>query len=191
MQPEMTIELGERYRYAAYPDAEYFDYLKDYEWDSWGLYTIAIEKRYNRPALDTFGINDRLATVQEHYEFSWNSKTLETELQKAASRAGYKSQWLSLQGYSQGEWAYVLLYWREDYLQDPSGLIQELQAWWRGDVYWIALEKLETYTSATGNTIERWELVDSLSQVIIHDDNPFTLDTCEGYLGKAELSEVA
>ena len=191
MQPEMTIELGERYRYAAYPDTDYFNYLKEYDWDNWGLYTIAIDNSYNRLSLDTFGINDRLATAQSHYEFSWNSKTLETELQKAAKRAGYESQWLTLQGYSQGQWACVLLYWHPDWLSNPSGLIQELEAWWRGDVYSLRLEKLETYTSATGNTIERWELVDSISQVIIHDDNPFTLEACEGYLGKPEIMEEA
>lgn len=188
MQPLMTIDVNENYRYAAYPDHDPFDYLKDYEWDNWGLFTIAINRGYRPLGLDTFGLNDQLTRVAEWHQHSWNDNQLETALSKTITRAGYSHIYLNLNGYSQGDWAYVVLYYKEEWLTDPSGLINELEAWFRGDVYTIALERLETYTSQYGNTKTEWEMVDNIGHVLIHDGNEFTLETCEDYLGKLEVA---
>lgn len=183
MKPLMTIDVNDDYRYAAYPDHDPFDYLRGYEWDNWGLYTIAINRQYRPLALDTFGINDKLDRITAYQQHSWNDDQLETALSKSIERAGYKHIYLQLNGYSQGEWAYVVLYWNDEWLTAPSGLINELEAWFRGDVYTIALERRETYVSQYGNTKEEWDVIESIGQVLIHDDNEFTLETCENYLG--------
>ena len=185
MNPEMTIELNGKHRYAAYLSTERYDYLCDQEWDNWGLYTVAIDRSYAPLSLDTFDLNDQLAQIQEWQQHDWNNGELETALSKSISRNGYSHIYLNLRGYSQSDWAYVVLYWNEDWLSDVSGIINELEAWFRGDVYTIALEELVTYTNAARpmGIIERWEIVDSTSQVILSDDKEFSLETCESYLG--------
>lgn len=184
MEPLMTIDVNEEYRYAAYGENEHYDYLHDQDRDNWGLYTIAINKQYNPLALDTFGINDKLNRIIDWHQHTWNDNRLETALSKSIERAGYKHIYLQLNGYSQGDWAYVVLYYKEEWLVNPTGLIGELEAWFRGDVYTIALERRETYVSQHGNTKEDWDVIESVGRVLIHDYNEFTLETCEYYLGK-------
>lgn len=187
MKPEQTLEINENYRYAAYIDTDYFDYLHDWDHDAWGLYTLAIDRQYRPLNLDTFGINDRLQEVQNHYSFSWNDNTLDKQIEKAITRAGYKGMTFSLKGYSQGDWAYVALYWRDEAISDVSGLIEELEAWFRGDVYTIRLEKLETYRNDSGSEKHYWECVESIGQVILTDSYKFTIENCAELLYAADL----
>ena len=188
MNPQMTIELNDTHRYAAYPSNERYDYLHDQEWDNWGLYTVAIDRSYVPLSLDTFDLNDQLSRIQEWQRHDWNNGELETALTKSITRNGYSHIYLNLHGYSQSDWAYVVLYWKEEWLSDVSGLINELEAWFRGDVYTIALEELVTYTNAARpmGIIERWEIVDSISQIILTDDHEFSLENCQSYLGTLE-----
>jgi hypothetical protein len=186
MELLMTIDVNEEYRYAAYGENEHYDYLNDQDWDNWGLYTVAIDRNYSPLTLDTFDLNAQLARIQEWHQHDWNNGELEKALDKAISRNGYSRIYLNLRGYSQSDWAYVVLYWREEWLSDVSGLINELEAWFRGDVYTIALERLETYTAASGSQIKRWEIVDAIGRVILTDDKEFSLETCESYLGRLE-----
>jgi hypothetical protein len=185
--PELTIEIDATTRYAAYLDTEFFDYLHDWDHDSWGLFTLAIDRQYRPLKLDTFGINDRLQKVVDWYSFSWNDNTLDRQLEKAITRAGYSSRQFSLKGYSQSDWAYVVLYWRDDAISDITGVIEELEAWFRGDVYTIALEKLETYKSESGSEKHYWESVDSIGQVILTDSYRFTAETCSELLYAADI----
>lgn len=190
MEPQEIIQVNENYRYAAYPEMDYLDYLHDWDHDAWGIYTLGIDRQYRPLSLDTFGINDRLQRVQDNYAFSWNDNTLDKQIEKAITRAGYKSMTFSLKGYSQGDWAYVVLYWRDDAISDITGVREELEAWFRGDVYTITLEKLDTYKNESGNEKHYWECVESLGQVIFTDSYQFTQDNCAELLYAADLVAV-
>lgn len=190
MTPEMILEINDRHRYTATFDCEPFDYLNDQDVDSWGLFTVSINRGYSPLELDTFGINDKLKSIIDWHGHSWNSDELEKAIAKTITRAGYEFMFLQLKGYSQGEWAYVVLYWQAAFQNYVSGLVNELEAWFKGDVYTISLEELETYTSSSGISIERWEVVDSLGRVIIHDNNPFTYENCESYVGAPKREET-
>jgi hypothetical protein len=190
MTPEMILELGDRQRYTASFDCEPYDYLHEWDVDAWGIFTIAIDRQYKPLELDTFGINDRLQSIRNWHGHDWNTDTLEKAIEKSIKRAGYEFMFLQLKGYSQGDWAYVVLYWRADYITDISGLVNELEAWFKGDVYTICLEELDTYTSDSGRVIERWEVVESIGGVLIHDGNPFTYENCESYVGAPKKEEA-
>lgn len=185
--PELTIEIDANYRYAAYYDTDAFDYLHEWDNDAWGVFTLAIDRQYRPLMLDTFGINDRLQTIVDWYSFSWNDNTLDKQLEKAITRAGYRSMTFSLKGYSQGDWAYVVLYWNDEAISDISGVAEELEAWFRGDVYTIALEKLETYKNESGAEKHYWECVESIGRVILTDSYGFTKETCSELLDAANL----
>lgn len=190
MTPEMILEINDRHRYTATIDCEPFDYLNDQDADAWGLFTVSIDRSYRPLELDTFGINDKLKSITDWHGHSWNSDELEKAIAKTITRAGYEFMFVQLTGYSQGDWAYVVLYWQPAFHNYVSGLVNELEAWFRGDVYTISLEELETYTSSSGVSIQRWEVIDSLGRVIIHDDNPFTYENCESYVGAPKREET-
>jgi hypothetical protein len=187
MKPEETIELTPDYRYALYYDDTQFDYLHDWDHDSWGLYTISSSRWTSNLSLDTFRVNDRLATVMEWTEHSWNHKHAETEIGKALTRAGYDHAFVSLNGGSQSVWAYVVVYWDPNALNDAKGLIGELEAWFSGQVFTITLERREVYYGPREQTIETWEITDSLSNVIFFDDYAFTKENCAELLYAADL----
>lgn len=86
---------------------------------------------------------------------------------------GRSWQVVSLRGYSQGEWADVIIYgdagpdgkWVND-----RHAADDLKAWFRGDLYTVAHESLETYQNAkTGETLQRWESIDSVGLVVLSD----------------------
>lgn len=190
MQPHEIIELSDTQRYACYVDTDCFDYLNDWDHDAWGLFTLAIDRQYRPLSLDTFGINDRLQKIVDWYSFDWNDNTLDKQLEKAITRAGYSSRQFSLRGYSQSDWAYVVLYWREDYISDITGVIEELEAWFRGDVFTITLEELVVYKSESGAEKHYWECIESIGGVFFTDSYQFTKETCAELLYAADLVAV-
>ena len=105
------IEINENYRYVARYDTSQFDYLKDWDWDTWGLFSLATSRWTTVLELDTFGVNDRLRDIAEWIAHSWNREDLENAIGKALSRAGYNYEFLNLNGSSQSYWAYVVVYW--------------------------------------------------------------------------------
>jgi len=83
-----------------------------------------------------------------------------------------------LNGYSQGEWMDVLLWYRPD--PDMGGepvarnvlmeTARDLRCYFAGDVYVLTVEELVVYTAPNGKTIERWETVEDVDPVF---DNYF------------------
>tara|TARA_R110000803_G_scaffold2373_1_gene8044 strand:+ start:565 stop:1131 length:567 start_codon:yes stop_codon:yes gene_type:complete len=175
-----TIEIKAGYRYASYLDQDRFDYLKDEDWDCWGLFTVSTGMNEVNLALDTFGINERLETVMENNQHSWNDNEAVIALGKAINRAGYQYKFLNL-GYS--PWHYLVAYWDPKLLLDPKGVLNEFSEWYEGNVFTISLEKLEVYESLSGSTIEQWETVESVGQVIFTDNFQFSAETCQELLG--------
>ena len=183
MQPVMTAEINETFRYAAYYDEHHFDYLRDWDHDYWGLFTISVAWSMNALELDTYGLNDRLREVMQWTEHSWNHKHAETELGKAISRAGYDYKFVQLNGGSQSCWNYAVVYWDTKAITSGDGVIAELQAWYSGEVYTVALERLITYQELGGDrAIERWEAVESISNILFYDGYEFSAKNCDELL---------
>ena len=176
-----TIEINENYRYTADLDMNQFDYLSDWEWESWGMFTIRHADRLRRLDLDTFGINGRIANALDWTDRNdWNHV-----IAKVISRAGYAYEFLDLQGYSQGDWHDVVVYWDPKLITETKGLWGELEGWYCGDVYNVALEQKTIYTSPDGRTIEDWDVIESIGRVIFYGDYQFTKETCDDLLGYA------
>ena len=98
----------------------------------------------------------------------------ESAIGKYLATAGMNYKFVSLRGYSQSDWADVVIYTDEDY--DLNASAEALDTWFKGDIFTVCLEQLHTYTEAsTGNTIERWEIEDSIGCITFSDD--YTLET--------------
>lgn len=187
-EPEEIIEVDDNWRYAKYVDYSGFDYLTEWDHDGWGMFTISQAERLRGLELDTFRINDRLRAVMEWHGHSWNDKRAETELGKAISRAGYAYKFVDLQGYSQGQWHYVVIYWDTNNLTSPDGVLGELEAWYCGEVYTVALENKVTYSEVGGDReIVEWDAVESIGCVLFYDDYPFNAENCAELIGAYQL----
>lgn len=166
---EPTV-INDTTRVKVYIDDNYCP-LEDIVGEEFGVYTLDISRGYN--AIEqgdrTADLDRLIRGLNLDYRTDWRD-IKRRALELYFNLSGLNYQFVSLRGYSQSEWADVLVY--GDY--DLAGSIEALEAWYTGDVFTVALEKLETYTSSSGNTIERWELEDSIGQVIFSKD--YTLE---------------
>jgi len=159
------LVINDTTRVKAYYDSD--SYSLDYVvGDELGVYTLRPNNRYRFDQGDYTTqlnyLNDRVSRDQQ-----------ESAIGKYLALAGMNYKFISLQGYSQGEWADVVIYTKEDY--DLKSSAEALDTWFKGDIFTVCLEKLETYTSSSGNTIERWEVEDSIGCITFSDD--YTLET--------------
>lgn len=176
-----TLEINENLRYRIEYDTTPFNYLTDWDWDAWGIFTLSCADRLSRLDLDTFGVNSRMAEA-----FDWVSRDdRETVTAKIASRSGLESKVITLRGYSQSEWHDVVIYWNPELISDISGLLDELRGWYRGDVYNVYLEQRTEYKSNDGRFIYEWDILDCIGGVIFHDSHEFNMDNCKELLGYA------
>lgn len=91
-------------------------------------------------------------------------------------RRGYDVAEVSLAGYSQGDWADVLI-WAKPNPDGTSwlpGLIETVQQWFRGDIYTLIHERAVDYVrtdnrEADDPDLTEWEMVDSLGGCYIDD----------------------
>jgi hypothetical protein len=161
------VVINDTTRVKAYQDED--SYTLDYiVGDELGVYFMRPYGNYshhNQGDL-TSELGYLIGKVDRHQE--------ESALGKYLALAGMKYKFVSLQGYSQSDWAEAVIYTNEDYHLDSSA--EALATWFRGDIYTVCLEKLETYTSPFGDkTIERWEVQDSIGCITLSDD--YTLET--------------
>lgn len=176
-----TLEINENLRYRIEYYTTPFDYLTDWEWETWGMFTLGCADRLRRLDLDTFGINGRMAEA-----FDWvNRDDREAVVTKIATRAGLESELLTLRGYSQGHWHDVIVYWDSKAITDTKSLWDELRGWYAGDVYNVYLEQRTEYKSSDGRSIYEWDVLDAIGQVIFHDSYEFNMDNCRELLGYA------
>lgn len=181
-----TLEINENLRYRIEYDTTPFDYLTDWDWDTWGMFTLRCADRLRRLDLDTFGVNSRMAEA-----FDWIGRDgRETVAAKIASRAGLESKVITLWGSSQSYWHDVVIYWDPKLISDISGLLDELRGWYRGDVYNVYLEQRTEYKSSDGRSIYEWDALESIGGVIFHDSYEFNMDNCKELLGYA-ISKAA
>ncbi len=176
-EPLEIIEIDDKTRYALYLDTWTFDYLKEWDWDAMGVFTLRKSQWSSELELDALGLNSRLREIRGN-DFINNE---EIAIATAISRAGYSHQFVSLNDGSY--WHEVVIYWDDNLIKGIDGVIDELRAWYCGEVYTVAIEKLETYVG-TYRSLEQWEVVDSVGQVIFTRNYKFDLETCNELLGE-------
>jgi hypothetical protein len=132
--------------------------------DDVGVFTLDTARGYNAIEQGEFTAELRrlLGNAQD---YGWSGEQLERAISQYLSMAGCTFRQVSLRGHSQGEWAEVVVYTKDDF--DISVVVPSLKAWFAGDVYVMARETLEIYTNLkNGDLIERWEGEDFLGCVI-------------------------
>ncbi len=105
-------------------------------------------------------IIDRLGRYEEETK---------TAISKHLTRAGLSYEFVSLRGYSQGDWAEVVIYGDKEFFGNLRFEANVLDAWWKGEVYTLTLENLKTYSATDGESLARWEIEDALGQICISD----------------------
>jgi hypothetical protein len=166
--PELLEQIDENTRLTS--DYDFHTYsLGDILWHDTGVQTLGIARGYN-----LISTNDELKDGIERIVSSLNYHT-HRNYQDARQRVigawlsakGYVYKFVSLRGYSQGEWADVVVYMpmenSMEYLE--GGEIETLEAWFRGDIYNVAKEQRKIYRAEDGDTIERWETIESVGGV--------------------------
>lgn len=172
------LHLSDTLRVKAYYDED--SYSPDFiVGDELGIYTMRPNHRYS---FDQGDYTDQLGQLNDRFNYD----QAESAIGKYLTLAGMKYQFVSLQGYSQGEWADVVIYTDEDY--DLTASAEALDTWFKGDIFTVCLEKLHTYTElSTGQTIQRWEVEDSIGAITFSAD--FTLETvAKDYFSLAQVA---
>lgn len=142
----------------------------DLEWiigEDVGVYTIDIARNFHPIEQgDRTKDLDRLTrNLCYDYRTDWREKKLRA-IELYMSLAGLDYAHTSLRGHSQGDWADVIIYANPEDRVDLESCSQAINDWFAGDIYTLAYEKLEVYTNASGNTIERWEIEDTLGCIL-------------------------
>ena len=167
---ENWVPLGEKHRIALHrqeyasenPITAYYDHI--------GCWTVNQARGLNPIHVNVDdNVQETIRRVTDETE-SNNHRDLTNEIVHELERIhGLVVLPVSLQGYSQGEWMEVILFVKPG---NEPGMVaesildhirQDFTAWFRGDVYIIALEELITYTAPNGKTITRWEGVDEVA----------------------------
>jgi hypothetical protein len=185
---QAIIELSESLRVAAYYD----EWRQDGPFD-WGvLFVQTLRKDSGMSELTTDdGHRAAIREIQEHNPYtSYDGYSRERltkrnlseqdAIRKHLTRAGFDCTFAELRGYSQGEWLDAVIYAKAGDVGDWAATVNEIDAWFRGDVYTVTLERLEVYTSTSGNELTQWETIDALGGVILTE--PLTLELAKELL---------
>jgi hypothetical protein len=152
--------INETERISFYYDDNYYT-LGDCVGEFMGVYTLDIARNYHpieqgeyTEVFDEF--RRRLGTTEQ----------IQRAIELYLTTANVPHRFVSLRGYSQAEWADVLIY--GEGFAELESYAEPLQAWFRGDVFVVAREKLNTYTSNydPSQTIEQWELQGAIGNVL-------------------------
>jgi hypothetical protein len=161
--PTYQTTLNNEQRLALWPELGQVD-LEDILGDLIGVQTLSIDRFLSEIKTDDKH-RDPIAEIVERH----GRRTTETEtaISKHLTRAGMNYQFVSLRGYSQGDWAEVVIYAEAETIGNLNGAANELRAWFRGDIFNITLETLKTYTATDGESLARWEIEDAVGGMVI------------------------
>ena len=163
--PTYQTTLNNGKRLALWPELGQVD-LEDILGDLIGVQTLSIDRFLSEIKTDDKH-RDPIAEIIERH--GRQETETETAISKHLNRAGMNYQFVSLRGYSQGDWAEVVIYADSDTIGNLNGAADELRAWFRGDIFNITLETLKTYTAPDGETLARWEIEDALGGMVISE----------------------
>jgi hypothetical protein len=167
METIATLDINETTRLAAYLDHGSYNW-NELTGEGVGIYTLNIAR--NLGITNGGQCTDDLDRLTRYLDRGRWERAI--GLYMHLSNRTYKT--LALRGYSQGEWADIVVY--ADAGSDGEWLnsknaTADIEAWFRGDIYTVAIESLETYVNAkNGDTLQRWEITDSCGMVTLSND---------------------
>lgn len=158
-KPAYQLEISKTERLALYHETGSYSFAEILG-DFINVQTLAISNRYS-PLTSN---DDHAAAIREIVErLGSNTEATEAAISKHLTRAGLSFKFVSLTGYSQGDWADVVLY--AEGVDDWRPIVAEWQAVWRGEVFTLSHETLKVYTAADGEQLGEWELNDSCGYI--------------------------
>lgn len=156
----LTLEISETERVAVYQSEDYHPW-EDYLGDTLGVFVLERD-RY----LSDFSRGEHTDSLHSLLNRIDHSQ-YESAVGKYLSLAGLHYTRLSLRGYSQGDWAEVIIY-GDDTWATSKETAESVKSWFRGDIYDLAHEKLLTFTSEDSDrVIKSWEVLDSIHGVML------------------------
>jgi hypothetical protein len=160
---QTTLDNGQRL--ALWPEFGQVD-LEDVLGDLIGVQTLSIDRFLSEIQTD----DKHRGPIAEILERHGRQETeTETAISKHLTRAGMNYQFVSLRGYSQGDWAEVVIYAEAETIGNLNGAANTLKAWFRGDIFTLTLETLKTYKATDGESLARWEIEDALGLMVISE----------------------
>jgi hypothetical protein len=112
--------------------------------------------------------SDQIAQIVERH--GRRGEETETAISKHLTRAGLSYEFVSLRGYSQSDWAEVVIYGDKEFFGRLTTEATVLDAWFKGEVYNLTLETLKTYKAEDGESLGRWEIEDAIGQICISEN---------------------
>jgi hypothetical protein len=165
--PELLEQIDDNTRLTS--DYDYGTYtLGDILSDFTGVQTINIASGYHHISTGDDDIARGVNRIVEAFPYWYKHYEAKRERAIGAwlTAKGYVFEFVSLRGYSQGEWADILVYTTLDNSEYLDGEIETLKSWFRGDIYNVAKEQRKIYTAEDGDTLEQWETIESVGGII-------------------------
>jgi hypothetical protein len=160
---QTTLENGERL--ALWPELGLVA-REDVIGDLVNIQTLEIDRHLHPISTD----DEHRAPIAEILEAHHGDRDAQkTAISKHLDRAGLSHAFVSLRGYSQGEWAEVVVYAEAETITEWQGVKDELNAWFRGDVFFFELQTLKIYKAEDGTELARWDTDQHTGLVLISD----------------------
>jgi hypothetical protein len=164
-KPTYETTLDNKQRLALWPEYGEIDF-DEILGDLIGVQTLSISSGLREIQTDdkhrdqVAKIIDRLGRYEEETE---------TAISNHLTRAGLSYEFVSLRGYSQGDWAEVVIYGDKEFFGNLRLEANVLDAWWKGEIYTLTLENLKTYSATDGESLSRWEIEDACGRICISE----------------------
>ena len=158
---ETTLDNGQRL--ALWPEYGQISY-EEILGDLIGVQTLDIDRGLT-PIQTKDEHRDQIAQIIERH--GRHGEKTETAISKHFTRAGLSYEFVSLRGYSQSDWAEVVMYGDKEFFGNLRLEANVLDAWFKGEIYNLTLESLKTYKAEDGESLGRWEIEDAIGQICI------------------------
>lgn len=178
---EQLFPLDQDTRISVWQDLDARDYLREWEHEYFGVFTLGVSRDLRPLELNAELHKDNLNAIRE-----WlNGDKWHEAITKHFRRQNYLSRIITLRGYSQGEWADVVIWTtlEQDQQAALDSFYDELTAWFRDGFYNVALEKRVVYTAPDGRTLEQWEVEDAIGGVLFTNKWQLTKENALEVLG--------
>jgi hypothetical protein len=160
---QTTLENGQRL--ALWPELGLVA-REDVIGDLVSVQTLKIDRHLNPISTDDEHRGPIAEILEAHHG---NKDAQQMAISKHLDRAGLSHAFVSLRGYSQGEWAEVVVYSDSELISYWGSVAEDLNAWFRGDVFSFELQTLKVYKAEDGTELARWDSDQHTGLVLISD----------------------
>jgi hypothetical protein len=160
---ETTLDSGQRLAlWPEYGPIHFDEILGDFI----GVQTLDIDRGLSELTTNDKH-RDKIAEIVNWY--GRHAEETQTAIAKHLTRAGQSYKFVSLRGYSQSDWAEVVIYGDQEFFGNLTLEANVLDAWFKGEIYNLTLESLKTYKAKDGESLGRWEIEDAIGQICISE----------------------